>query len=126
LRDYKLKERIGELKGALALVETSLEEQTDCTDRLADLRTVVGNTRKSLWAILTATNSDDFNGFMAEFRLRRATETFQAVEAGIANRSVTPPEALLDDLAMNLDDVLDAIPQFVDEAAASRTVFRVR
>ena len=83
MQDYGLTERITELKGALALVETAIEQHADLPDRLAELRRVVGSPRKSVWAVLTAANAEDYNQFLSEFRLRRAAETLHTVEADI-------------------------------------------
>ena len=110
--DYGLRERISELRAALSLIEASaLENDSEVPPGLADFKKSVEDTRKSVWAVLTAANANEYHAFVSGFRLRRGIETFDEVRADIESGTVSFVTPGLDELALRLQELLETIPE---------------
>lgn len=116
MNEYDLRKRIRELKSSLGLIESELSERRDVTGTLEDFKHVVDRARRSVWAVLTASVSGDYNAFIADFRLRRATEMFQEIHVDLDAGGVNAATPGLHELESNLSDLVEALPVSVPAA----------
>lgn len=86
----ELRKTIQGLRSALSGIEdtTSLEELPE--EGLRDLGLAVDNVRKSVWSTLSAEYADDFPGFLAKIRVRRANEICQDVLSDLYAETLPP------------------------------------
>ena len=79
--DESLAEQIRQLRGQLTTIDTQLARSGQTPDGLEDLKRAVDNLRTSVWAILSASRSSNYPGFIARFRLRRGIDILRAIVA---------------------------------------------
>jgi hypothetical protein len=92
-----LVKRVEDLKNALGMIESELASEETPPQGLADFKAAVDSIRLSVWAILTAAHSDDYDRYIGKYRLRRLTEMMGSMVA---------------------DAEADAIPRATDEFQA--------
>lgn len=102
-----LLQQISELKGALALVEADLKTKVPGAAVLDEFRGVVDSTRKSVWTVLNAMSEDDYDQYVADFRLRRAADTLNTVLADI-RAGITPEHKNAEALRATMENVVNA------------------
>lgn len=124
MNEYDLRQRITELKGSLGLIESELSQHRDNPGTLEDFKLVVDRARKSVWAVLTASASGDYNAFIADFRLRRATDLFQEIHVDLSAGAVNAATPGLHELESQLADLVAALPAPVTAGELPR--FRTR
>lgn len=90
MTEGQLGKRLAEIKTSLLEVEQSLAEGETPRRGLEDFKMAVDHIRLSIWAILTAAQSEDYPGVVARFRLGRAVEICQHVIADIDAGVITP------------------------------------
>lgn len=104
-----LHSRLDELRGALSNVERHLESSSDQQDALHDFRRIVDGTRRSVWNVLQAANRDDYDGFVAGFRLRRAADLYRAVLQHLDAAHITVETDDIDALRDALEKITEAL-----------------
>jgi hypothetical protein len=75
--------QIAQLRNQLTLVDAQLAKSEGAPEGLEDLKTAVDNVRTSVWAVLSASRTSNYPGFIARFRLRRGIDILRAVQADL-------------------------------------------
>ncbi len=119
-----LAERLTEIKSALEDIERELEAGSIGRDGLEDFKAAVDHIRLSVWAMLTAAQSDDPDGparidtkeFVARFRLSRADQICREVLADIAAGLIRPGSPDLNGLHATLRETTEQVGRFIRSA----------
>lgn len=74
-----LAEQVAALRGQLTTVDAQLAKSGENAEGLEDLKAAVDNLRTSVWAVLSASRSSNYPGFIARFRLRRGIDILRQV-----------------------------------------------
>ncbi len=119
-----LAERLTEIKSALEDIERELEAGSIGRDGLEDFKAAVDHIRLSVWAMLTAAQSDDPDGparidtkqFVARFRLTRADEICRRVLADIAAGLIRAGSPDLNGLHATLRETTEQVGRFIRSA----------
>lgn len=75
-----LEQQIAQLRAQLTTVDTQLaRSSTGTPEGLEDLKAAVDNLRTSVWAVLSASRSSNYPGFIARFRLRRGIDILRQI-----------------------------------------------
>lgn len=77
MADETLKEHIAQLRQQLTTVDNQLAKGN--AEGLEDLKAAVDNLRTSVWAVLSASRTSNYPGFIARFRLRRSLDILKQV-----------------------------------------------
>ncbi len=62
----ELMQRLFDLRGALGVIAEDLAEHGLSHQALGDFQAVVEGARNGVWGVLTAVNSKDYHGFVAD------------------------------------------------------------
>ncbi len=119
-----LAERLTEIKSALEDIERELEAGSIGRDGLEDFKAAVDHIRLSVWAMLTAAQSDDPDGparidtkqFVARFRLSRADKICREVLADITAGLIRPGSPDLNGLHETLTEATEQVGRFIRSA----------
>jgi hypothetical protein len=109
LTKEELLKQISELKGALALITSDIATQDPTSDALDEFQSVVDGTRRSVWTVLKAMNTDDYQEYVAGFRVRRASGVLKAVMEDL-DAGVEPDGQSVEALRDALDSVITTGP----------------
>ena len=101
--------QINELKGALALIMSDIETQDPTSEALDEFQSVVDGTRRSVWTVLKAMNTDNYQEYVAGFRVRRASGVLKAVMEDL-DAGVEPDGQSVESLRDALDSVITTGP----------------
>ncbi|MFN8647505.1 MAG: hypothetical protein U0104_12125 [Gemmatimonadales bacterium] len=74
-----LEEQIAQLRAQLTTVDAQLARSVGTPEGLEDLKAAVDNVRTSVWAVLSASRSSNYPGFIARFRLRRGIDILRQI-----------------------------------------------
>ena len=74
-----LAQQIALLRAQLTAVDGQLAKSGGSVDGLEDLKDAVDNLRTSVWAVLSASRSANYPGFIARFRARRGIDILKAI-----------------------------------------------
>ncbi len=74
-----LEQQIAQLRAQLTTVDTQLARTGGAPAGLEDLKAAVDNLRTSVWAVLSASRSSNYPGFIARFRLRRGLDILRQI-----------------------------------------------
>ncbi len=103
----KLRTEINQLRSALKAVDAGVATADPSPEALQDLGLAVDNLRKSLWAGLTSEYSHDYGAFLGRLRVRRATETCEAVLADLYAETLPPNTAGLEVFSATLGELAE-------------------
>jgi hypothetical protein len=78
-------DELQKMRAALQAIEQRLQSKAVPLSGVQDLKSGVDELRLRLWAILSASNNPDPSGTLERFRLRRATEILDSINADIAS-----------------------------------------
>ncbi|HET7602659.1 MAG TPA: hypothetical protein VFK36_06540 [Gemmatimonadales bacterium] len=78
-----LSEELQKMRAALQAIEQRLQAKSVPMSGVQDLKSGVDELRLRLWAILSASNNPDPQSTLERFRLRRATEILDSLQADI-------------------------------------------
>jgi len=93
MSEQTLTSQIAQLRSQLTLVDAQLAKSQAAPEGLEDLKTAVDNVRTSVWAVLSASRSQNYPGFIARFRLRRCIDILKAVQNDLdtdASKTIHP------------------------------------
>ena len=79
MADETLRQHIAQLRQQLTTVDAQLARSGDNAEGLEDLKAAVDNLRTSVWAVLSASRTSNYPGFIARFRLRRSLDILKQV-----------------------------------------------
>jgi hypothetical protein len=79
MSDSVLASQIAQLRSQLTSVDTQLAKSSGAPEGLEDLKDAVDNLRTSVWAVLSASRTSNYPGFITRFRLRRCIDILRAV-----------------------------------------------
>jgi hypothetical protein len=74
-----LSQQIAQLRQQLTTVDAQLAKSDGTAEGLEDLKAAVDNLRTSVWAVLSASRSSNYPGFITRFRLRRSIDILKQV-----------------------------------------------
>lgn len=83
MTDDTLSQQIAQLRSQLTTVDAQLARSGGNAEGLEDLKAAVDNLRTSVWAVLSASRSSNYPGFITRFRLRRGIDILRQVLADI-------------------------------------------
>ncbi len=83
MTDDTLSQQVAQLRSQLTTVDAQLAKSGSNAEGLEDLKAAVDNLRTSVWAVLSASRSSNYPGFITRFRLRRAIDILRQVLADI-------------------------------------------
>ncbi len=75
----ELDQQIAQLRAQLTTVDAQLARGAGNTAGLEDLKAAVDNLRTNVWAVLSASRSSNYPGFIARFRLRRGIDIVKQI-----------------------------------------------
>jgi len=81
MTDTELSQEIARLRGQLTTIDGQLLRSASAPEGLEDLKRAVDNLRTSVWAVLSASRTTNYPGFIARFRLRRGIDTLKGILA---------------------------------------------
>jgi hypothetical protein len=79
MSDPTLAQHVAQLRQQLTTVDQQLAKSGDHAEGLEDLKAAVDNLRTSVWAVLSASRSANYPGFITRFRLRRTIDVLRQV-----------------------------------------------
>ena len=77
--DATLAQQVVQLRQQLTSVDAQLAKSGENAEGLEDLKAAVDNLRTSVWAVLSASRSSNYPGFINRFRLRRSIDILKQV-----------------------------------------------
>lgn len=80
----EVSEELQKMRAALQAIEQRMQAKAVPMSGVQDLKSGVDELRLRLWAILSASNNPDPASTLERFRLRRATEILDSINADIA------------------------------------------
>lgn len=94
MTDNDLTQEIARLRGQLTTIDAQLLRSASAPEGLEDLKRAVDNLRTSVWAVLSASRTNNYPSFIARFRLRRGIDTLKGilVECETEGGGVVHPE----------------------------------
>jgi hypothetical protein len=79
MADETLAQQVVQLRQQLTTVDAQLAKSRENAESLEDLKAAVDNLRTSVWAVLSASRSSNYPGFITRFRLRRTIDILKQV-----------------------------------------------
>jgi hypothetical protein len=79
MTDPTLVAQVAQLRQQLTVVDQQLARSGEKAEGLEDLKAAVDNLRTSVWAVLSASRSSNYPGFITRFRLRRTIDILKQV-----------------------------------------------
>lgn len=107
MSEQALSTQITQLRNQLTLVDAQLAKSQAAPEGLEDLKTAVDNVRTSVWAVLSASRSHNYPGFIARFRLRRCIDILKAVQGDLdsdAGKTIHPEHSEMQILLQQIND----------------------
>jgi ABC-type phosphate transport system auxiliary subunit len=83
MTDDSLSVQIAALRLQLTTVDGQLAKSGSNAEGLEDLKTAVDNLRTNVWAVLSASRSANYPGFITRFRLRRSIDILKQVSGDL-------------------------------------------
>jgi hypothetical protein len=114
MTDPALVSQIAQLRSQLTLVDAQLAKSEGAPEGLEDLKTAVDNVRTSVWAVLSASRSHNYPGFIARFRLRRCIDILKAVQADLdsdAGKTIHPEHSEMQILLQQINERVGRLRQ---------------
>lgn len=107
MTDNTLKQQIEALRGQLSTVDAQLAKSGQNAEGLEDLKGAVDNLRTSVWAVLSASRTANYPGFITRFRLRRSIDILKTILADLdseGGRILHPEHSELQILMQQLNE----------------------
>jgi len=108
--------RIRNLKGDIESIEAELAKGETSAETLQDFKSTVDSVRLSVWAVLTAAQSTDYQQakqVVARFRARRLAELCRNVLEDISKENIPADSPDLEDLEVVLRQVTGAVSDLI-------------
>lgn len=107
----KVLEQMQQVKRALEEIERQLVRAQVPHPALADFKMAVDHTRMTLWALLSASesNQDEAAAAIVGFRVKRATEMCRQIAAAMDTNQVTSGSPELQEFQLQLKQTLERI-----------------
>jgi hypothetical protein len=83
MTDSALNQQIAQLRAQLTTVDAQLARSGGNAEGLEDLKAAVDNLRTNVWAVLSASRSANYPGFITRFRLRRGIDILRQILADL-------------------------------------------
>ncbi|HXW96366.1 MAG TPA: hypothetical protein VEI47_02190 [Gemmatimonadales bacterium] len=112
MADATLTQQIAQLRQQLTTVDAQLAKSSGNAEGLEDLKAAVDNLRTSVWAVLSASRSSNYPGFITRFRLRRGIDILKQVLAdleGASGQALHPEHSEIQILMQQLHDRIGRI-----------------
>ena len=106
MTDDSLSVQIAALRLQLTTVDGQLAKSGSNAEGLEDLKTAVDNLRTNVWAVLSASRSANYPGFITRFRLRRSIDILKQVSGDLdgAGGVLHPEHSEMQILMQQLND----------------------
>lgn len=107
MSDPLLGQQIDQLRKQLSTVDAQLAKGSTAGEGLEDLKGAVDNLRTSVWAVLSASRSSNYPGFISRFRLRRSIDILRTIVADLdhdAERVLHPEHSEMQILMQQIND----------------------
>jgi hypothetical protein len=107
MTDDTLSQQIAQLRTQLTTVDAQLAKSGGKAEELEDLKGAVDNLRTSVWAVLSASRSSNYPGFISRFRLRRGIDILRQILAdleGEGGKTLHPEYSEIQILMQQLND----------------------
>lgn len=99
--------QIAQLRSQLTSVDAQLAKSSGPPEGLEDLKGAVDNLRTSVWAVLSASRTNNYPGYIARFRLRRCIDILRAVQTDLdtdAGKTIHPEHSEMQILLQQMND----------------------
>jgi DNA repair exonuclease SbcCD ATPase subunit len=113
MSDPLLGQQIEQLRKQLSTVDAQLAKGT-ANEGLEDLKGAVDNLRTSVWAVLSASRTSNYPGFISRFRLRRSIDILRTIVADLDNdaeRILHPEHSEMQILMQQINDRIGKLKQ---------------
>jgi hypothetical protein len=107
MADATLVQQVVQLRQQLTTVDAQLAKSGENAEGLEDLKAAVDNLRTSVWAVLSASRSSNYPGFITRFRLRRTIDILKQVLGdldGGSGKALHPEHSEMQILLQQLND----------------------
>ena len=84
-----LQARLSAMQDTMRRIEQEVASGAIPPDGMEDFKRAVDDARMRIWAVLTAANTEDPQGFMQRFRLRRAIEICRSVVRDVSDGTMS-------------------------------------
>jgi hypothetical protein len=92
MTESALNQQIAQLRAQLTTVDAQLARSGGNAEGLEDLKAAVDNLRTNVWAVLSASRSANYPGFITRFRLRRGIDILRQILADLEHEGALHPE----------------------------------
>jgi hypothetical protein len=114
MTDTSLSQQIDQLRRQLTTVDAQLAKSGGAPEGLEDLKGAVDNLRTSVWAVLSASRSSNYPGFISRFKLRRCTDILRTILADLetpSGKALQPEHSELQILMEQLNERIGRLRQ---------------
>ena len=114
MTDSTLVKQIEDLRRQLTTVDAQLAKSGQNAEGLEDLKGTVDSLRTSVWAVLSASRSSNYPGFITRFRLRRGIDTIKTIIADLdseAGKILHPEHSELQILMQQVNERIGRLHQ---------------
>ncbi len=114
MTDNTLVKQIEDLRRQLTTVDAQLAKSGSNAEGLEDLKGAVDSLRTSVWAVLSASRSNNYPGFITRFRLRRGIDTIKTIIADLdseAGKILHPEHSELQILMQQVNERIGRLHQ---------------
>ena len=114
MTDNTLAQQIDALRRQLTTVDAQLARSGQNAEGLEDLKGAVDNLRTSVWAVLSASRTANYPGFITRFRLRRSIDILKTILADLdsdSGRILHPEHSELQILMQQLNERVGRLRQ---------------
>lgn len=109
-----LNAEITRLRTQLTTIDQQLLKSANAPEGLEDLKRAVDSLRTSVWAVLSASRSSNYPGFITRFRLRRGIDTIKTIIADLdseAGKILHPEHSELQILMQQVNERIGRLHQ---------------
>jgi hypothetical protein len=104
MTDDSLAVQIAALRLQLTTVDGQLAKSGSNAEGLEDLKAAVDNLRTNVWAVLSASRSANYPGFITRFRLRRGIDILKQVSSDVDGGVLHPEHSEMQILMQQLSE----------------------
>lgn len=109
MSDDVLAPQIAQLRQQLTTVDQQLAKSGGSAEGLEDLKAAVDNLRTSVWAVLSASRTANYPGFITRFRLRRAIDILRQCVTDLDGASGTSLHPEHSEMQIQMQQLLERI-----------------
>ncbi len=102
----ELREQMDRVRSILNILQADASAGQHPAEGARDLGKAVDDLRRTVWAVLTARHSGDYDSYLARIRVRRATESCEEVLAELYAGTLTPDTPGLFTLYAAISEIL--------------------